>query len=143
MAKVNAAIFHMFFSQIVRDFWIKVSLPVYEIFKILGKSGKFAKCFNRWGLLTTVERIYFKLYPSLHFRQGNQPAHLGFKGLSIFLILIKKILNWLYENKNVKKSDLGNIPKIGAKVARDFCPKISKFCLNFKNYYFFGIYAFC
>ena len=61
-----------------------------------------------------ITKIKYFQIPIPH-RQGNQ-------GLSNFLILIKSILNWLYENQNIKKSDPGNVPKTGVKVSRDFCP---------------------
>ena len=55
-------------------------------------------------------------------RQCTVPANLGFRGISNFLILIKSILDWLYENQNIKKLDCGNVPKMGVIVSRDFCP---------------------
>ena len=49
-------------------------------------------------------------------RQGTEPANLGFRGLSNFLILIKSIPDWLSESHYVKKSDHGNTWKRGVEV---------------------------
>ena len=44
-------------------------------------------------------------------RQGTEPAYLGFRGLSNFLILIKSKLDWLYKSHYVEKSDQGTLKK--------------------------------
>ena len=48
-------------------------------------------------------------------RQGNQPTHLAFVVVSNNYILIKSILNWLYEFKILKKVVFWNVLKWGSK----------------------------
>ena len=74
--------------------WIQDSVTM-----VLGKYGLRK---HRIGNIDSLSNIFI-IYLKIAFGQGNQPAHLGFRVLRNILILIKSILNWLYENQNIKR----------------------------------------